>query len=587
MRQKWWLKSISIFLCAMFLCGSLPVRAEEEQIKVSEKEYAVTLNEALNLFISNKEAVSGEVGSKVFLTYTVESVTKNAAIQSGVIGTMDNMASFPYVDVGRMYLSEGSLLYDEGYTYVFRFERTETGFEYQCAKLKGDEAERIIFASSTALPVSGEENYKYYGTWIGGAMGDVVSAVLNHVRCYDEDGNDLGVNVNTASAINHNDMNELLGVHPIIDSSYSFKLENVNTLAMSNKYPTDSDVVYMEYEVENIVEDSTYQQGAIITSAPYEMYPHANNRGLLMVEIYEKGKGETPLLKEGGKYFVCFKKNETGFECVVQCTRNGETETFSFTGNSGTYNKEFQYFSLWYGEGQGYNITADFKNVKCYDAEGNSLGIQLNKTTVPISHRGGLEDYTVSQAVYYCQENGGIISLEDGQTYTSTHNGVKEEGDYTIQDDTALYLLAEEGKIHYEFAHLSLTDDEGNIYKRLKDSTVTFVTGDEVIKVKAEAANGYRVAEPEAPTKKNNTFKGWYLGDETAFNFDTVISESITLYAKWQDGDGNEYLATMGEISNKTDTAKTVAIAVSLVIVLGSAVGCVVIARRRKHGKKA
>lgn len=585
MSQKRKLRGICALLCAMFLCISLPVQAEGEEIKISDKEYAVTISDGLNLFISNDKPVSGEVGSKVFLTYTVEKVTENTSIQSGVLGTVDNTLSFPYdKGNGRMYLQSeenGSVLYEEGYTYVFRFERTESGFEYQAAKLKGDEATNIVFSSSTGVPES--EAYKYYGTWIGGRQENVVSAVLNHVRCYDEKGNDLGIHFNTASATEVGEVNALLDIHPIVDSVYSFSLDDTDTLAISSKYPTDSDVVYMEYEVENIKLDNTYQQGLIVSSAPTATYPFSDNRGLLQLKMYEKGQGETPLLREGGKYFICFKKGEDNFEGIVQCTVNGKTEMFSFTGKAGKYNQAFSYFSIWLGEGKGFGVTADFKNVKCYDAEGNSLGIQLNKTNVPISHKGGIEDYSASQAVYYCEANHGIINLQDEQVCTREIEGVQEEGTYTIQDDTDLYLLFEDGKEHYTYEHLQITDEDGNVYRRLKASKVKFVTGEETFEVAVDASTGYRVEEPEAPTKKDNTFKGWYLGDETAYDFDTVVTESITLYAKWQDGDGNEYLATE-TVADGLDMSLIIAIAASAVIAAGCIAGCIIMVRRRKNG---
>ena len=68
MSQKWKLRGICMLLSTVFLCSSLPVRAAKEQIKISDKEYAVTLNDAFNLFLSNEKPVSGEIGSKVFLT---------------------------------------------------------------------------------------------------------------------------------------------------------------------------------------------------------------------------------------------------------------------------------------------------------------------------------------------------------------------------------------------------------------------------------------------------------------------------------------------------------------------------------------
>lgn len=585
MSRKKKLRGICILLCTMFLCSMLPVQAEDEQIKISDKEYAVTLNEALNLFISNKKPVSGEIGSKVFLTYTVEKVTKNTSIQSGLIGTMDNTLAFPYdKGNGRMYVADeqnGSRLYEEGYTYVFRFERAENGFEYQCARMKGDKAEQLVFSGSTGVPES--EAYKYYGTWIGGLEGDVVSAVLNHVRCYDEDGNDLGIYLGRESALEVNAFNELLDVHPVIDSTYSFSLDNTPSVAISNKYPATSDIIYMEYEVENVTQDDTYQEGVIASCAPEEYYPHGDNKGLLKVKIYEKGQGETPLLREGGKYLICFQRKEDTFENIVQCTVNGKTELFSFGGTAGAYNPSYEYFSVWFGEGGDYCVTADFKNVKCYDADGNSLGIQLNTTDVPISHKGGIEDYSTSQAVYYCEETNELINLEDEQKFSKVVDGITEEGTYSIQVDTDLYLLTEAGKEHYTYEYLQLTGDDGNVYKRLKPSTVKFVTGEETFKVTVEAATGFRVEEPENPTKEGHTFKGWYLGDETAFDFDTVVTESITLYAKWQDGDGNEYLAVDSEASG-LDMSMVIAIAASASIAIGCIVICIIMVRRKKDG---
>ncbi len=585
MNQKWKLRGMCALLCAMFLCSSLPAHAEEEQIKISDKEYAVTISDGLNLFLSNEKPVSGEIGSKVFLTYTVEEVTKNTSIQSGLIGTMDHTLAFPYdKGQGRMYLEteeNGSRLYEEGYTYVFRFERTENGFEYQCAKLKGEEATIVNFLSSTSVPES--EAYKYYGTWIGGREGDVVSAVLNHVRCYDEKGNDLGVAFNTASATRQDEVNKLLDIHPVIDSSYSFSLDNTDTLAISNKYPAKTDVVYMEYEVENITQDDTYQQGLIVSNAPTATYPFSDGKGLLQVKIYEKNQGETPLLREGGKYFVCFQKKEDGFEGIVQCTVDGKTETFSFTGVTGTYNAANSYFSLWLGEGKDFGMTADFKNVKCYDSEGNSLGIQLNKTNVPITHKGGIEDYSTSQAVYYCEANDVLISLEDEQQFSMKKEGETLKGAYTIQGDTDLYLMTEAGKEHYNYQYIQLQDKDGNIYKRMKESTVKFVTGEETFEAVAKAETGYRVTEPEKPTKEGNKFVGWYLGDGTAFDFDTVITESIILYAMWEDGHGNQYLA-VEQSSGQPELSMVIGIVAAAVILAGSTAGCIIMIRRKKNG---
>ena len=574
-------RAVCLIASVMLLCSSFTVRADEEQVKVTDKEYVVTLSDALNLYMSNDKPVSGEVGSKVFLTYTVEKVTKNTTTQNGIVGTTDNTAEYPYLEKGRLCFENQKVLYEEGYTYVFRFERTADGFEYQCAKLKGKESQVINFSAATEGPET--EAYTYYGTWIGGGAGEGVSAVLNHVRCYDEKGNDLGIHFNASGALVQNQMNELLDVHMTVDSTYSFTLEDARTVLISNKYGTQSDTVYMEYEVKNVTQDDTYQQGLMATSTPKIEYPHGNGTGYLQVKVYEKGQGETPLLKEGGKYFICFNRKEDGFDGIIQCTRDGKTETSTFSYAIGTYRSNYPYFSLWLGEGPAYGVSAEFHNFKCYDANGNSLGVQLNQKNISISHKGGLEDYSKSHAVYYCKENNGFVTLQDKNMAVRQIQGVKEECTYRIQDDTSLYLMFEEGKIVYDYTYLKVTDEEENVYRRLKESTVTFVTGAKTKEVRAKAENGFRVEEPEAPTMEGNTFKGWYLGNGEAFDFDTVVTEGTILYAKWQDGDGNEYLAVSKPLWNDINVPMVTAISASAVILLGSIVGCTIIIRRRKR----
>jgi uncharacterized repeat protein (TIGR02543 family) len=63
------------------------------------------------------------------------------------------------------------------------------------------------------------------------------------------------------------------------------------------------------------------------------------------------------------------------------------------------------------------------------------------------------------------------------------------------------------------------------------DPKVTFEVDDSADTVVVE--RGTKVEEPEAPTKSGYTFKGWYSGDDL-FDFDTVITEDITLTAKWK-----------------------------------------------------
>ncbi len=67
------------------------------------------------------------------------------------------------------------------------------------------------------------------------------------------------------------------------------------------------------------------------------------------------------------------------------------------------------------------------------------------------------------------------------------------------------------------------------------------------------------VAEPTAPTKAGYTFEGWYVG-QTEFDFDTLITEDVTLIAKWtevstggNDNDGGDATPPVSDSDSDSD----------------------------------
>ena len=68
--------------------------------------------------------------------------------------------------------------------------------------------------------------------------------------------------------------------------------------------------------------------------------------------------------------------------------------------------------------------------------------------------------------------------------------------------------------------------------------TVTFDSyGGTPVPPKQEVEYGLTATKPDEPTLKGHTFAFWYLGEDeqnaTAYNFDTPVTENITLTAKW------------------------------------------------------
>ena len=396
MKRRKLKRMLMIAFSFVLLCTGFPAQAAKEQIKISDKEYAIVLNDAANAFIGNKTPMSGAVGTKVFLTYTVHKVNSNYATQDGVIGTTNVSTKYPST-YGCQIWSSGTRLFQEGYTYIFRLERTEEGFAYQALKMKDDKVANIQFTKGEAT----SDKFTHYGIWTGGTGEHTINAVLSHVRCYDENGNDLGLK--------------------------------------SNLDPTK-------------------------------------------VKIYEDGE---------------------------------------------------------------------------------------------------VEDYATVSGGYFCEKNNTLLVLNDQKVAYKDNGTQGEEVNYKILYGTQMSLMYPEGKEIWNYTHLKITDDKDNVYRRLLDAKVTFVNGEQITVKDANADNRYRVEKPEDPTKQDNTFIGWYTGDDTEYKFDSFTTESITLYAKWRDGDGHEYLAVNG-ISN-FNYEPVIAISISVLVLVGLVAGYMILIKKRRN----
>ena len=81
------------------------------------------------------------------------------------------------------------------------------------------------------------------------------------------------------------------------------------------------------------------------------------------------------------------------------------------------------------------------------------------------------------------------------------------------------------------------------------DPVVTFdVDGKVVAKQNAKDYN-FKAVKPENPTKKGYAFTGWYTknadNEYKPFDFNTTVTEDITLYAQWEEVPVNTYVVTV------------------------------------------
>ena len=398
-------------------------------------------------------------------------------------------------------------------------------------------------------------------------------------------------------------MEELIQFQPLVDSCYNFTVENAMNICISNREKTKSDVVYMEYEVGKVTGDQTNQSIVAAATGPSVMIMGGIGKRNGYVTNYKTGDG-SPMLVSGAKYYICFAKRQGELEVYVQRTMNGTTEVVKFPYEFGEWNDAFEYFTLFFGEERARKVSCEFKNFKCYDESGKDLGIQLDSENilVEITQMGLLGDHTLCEAAYYCEEKPelGIIVLGEKCKGYRDVNGAKEEFNYGVyakgEEPATINLRFKDGKEVFDYQYVVMTDDDGNKYQRLQNAQVTFVVDGESKTQTLTASHGFRIAEPEAPSKEGTKFLGWYLGNDEKYDFNSIVSESITLYAKWEDGPEFEEVEEVKETTSENvkgnansgsdSVSMVVSIAVSVITIIGCVICSILILRRKKHAKE-
>ena len=577
--RKRFMAMLSLLLCAVFL-GSLlqtPMTANAEEVKISNVDYNVSYNGSKDRLLCNKRSAGSGVGTEVYLTYTVDKVEQYTATQQGVVATGQPTKSYPYKNGAMEYVSKQQVLLEEGYTYFYKFAVTEKGFEYTIIKAKGEESSYVKMVSTTGTKT---ETLEYFGLWLGGGT---VTAELSSVRCYDRNGNDLGVRFNTTSKVScTKDVSYSKNLN--LNHTYKVTVENKSGVGLSSLKPTTSDTVFMEYKVASS-DTSASQTGVYITQAPQDAYPHGSSKGHMLYETM-KEKQDGKLLLEGAEYIICMEKKNNELNVTVQRTYQGETTVFGFPLTYRPFDQKYNYFGIWW-EGKVNCVLTDFK---CYDANNNNLGVQCNKSFTS-EHIGEIEDYSGCEAIYYCKENKSVIALYKDQTLKYTANGTTKTGTYFIDDskEKTITLSYGEGKEVFSYLYKRFTSESGKVYNRLGTYTVNFVTGtsEKIESQRVSAENGYVAMKPEQPQVEGKVFEGWVTQDEEMFDFDSVVSESITLYAKWEGEDVRQLMYAEPEVTpvKPVNYAPYISAGVSILILAAVITGSVFLIRRggKKH----
>lgn len=184
-----------------------------------------------------------------------------------------------------------------------------------------------------------------------------------------------------------------------------------------------------------------------------------------------------------------------------------------------------------------YNAFIDCKNLKIYyipDADGgipagwnenwhnlsekeaadNISAFNGRECTITFDSHGGSTVEAVSQYEKF------YISTPE----TPVREGYRFDGWYL----TDSYLTEQKVKFPYQ------VDGDRTLHaKWVKRCTIKFDTKDGGTEIPDVVQDeGYTVARPADPTRENYRFAGWYLGG-SEYNFDSVVSQDLTIEAKW------------------------------------------------------
>ena len=184
-----------------------------------------------------------------------------------------------------------------------------------------------------------------------------------------------------------------------------------------------------------------------------------------------------------------------------------------------------------------YNAFIDCKNLKIYyipDADGG-IPAGWNENWHNLSEKEAADNISAFNGrectITFDSHGGSAVEavLQYEKFYISTpetpiREGYRFDGWYL----TDSYLTEQKVKFPYQ------VDGDRTLHaKWVKRCTIKFDTKDGGTEIPDVVQDeGYTVAKPADPTRENYRFAGWYLGGRE-YNFDSVVSQDLTIEAKW------------------------------------------------------
>lgn len=368
--------------------------------------------------------------------------------------------------------------------------------------------------------------------------------------------------------------------------AYSVGLKSANYISIFNKDKVDLSIgkrYYLTYTVDEVNEHEMNISGVFLAKDKSQTTPYVT--GMLK---YSPEKDM--LLEPGASYFCRVEVTAEGWDYVFAKMGKNDSHWIQLPTQESHEKEGHQFFGIYLAGTK--SLTAQLSSVLFYDEQGNNLGVEVKTVTGSSTVKKtstAIEDYSLCEAVYWCEANQTTLILDGEQNIGVQVENLEEDTTwykYNVRS-TTLIMQKDKEEVAYEYYYSFMRDSEGNRYERLRDTKVTFETGQKEHEgnktVDVTAKDGYKVQKPADPTVNEYTFKEWCLSNGRAFDFEKYVMESVTLYARYEDGDGHEYLVVNDELntSSSGDIWQVVVLSASMILFTA-----VMILLMMKAGKK-
>ena len=283
-----------------------------------------------------------------------------------------------------------------------------------------------------------------------------------------------------------------------------------------DKNPAEGEVSLAEspaYKVENLADDTTYYCVQTITSSASEWCVASEDRQKSIqiktepwiIEIAKSGTKVDGTSLDAGTYTL---------SCTNRCENGDEKITYSVSVETGV------------------------------TLEGNILTVEQQSEATPVKIAAVINGTTVAEEQYTIPKSGTYnVTFDlnyDGSTSTEksvTSGSVVSEPEVPTREGYTFAGWYTDAGCTNSYDFLTAVTESITLYAKwtVNTYTVTFNTNGGSA-VDSQTVNYNSTATtPTAPTKEGYVFAGWYTDTECTveYNFSGVVTENITLYAKW------------------------------------------------------